>query len=77
MELYKGNVIVLGRESKNSLFNVAYSTFEEDSVYNPKDAEGFVKLNALRFIIAGKAKGKSLKDSSAKKGKDSGKKGKK
>lgn len=56
LELYKGNVIVQGRESKNSLFNVAYSTFEEDAVFNQKDAEGFVKLNALRFIIAGKAK---------------------
>lgn len=57
LELYKGNVTVLGRESKNSLFNAAYSTFEEDSVYNQKDAAGFIKLNALRFIIAGKAKG--------------------
>jgi len=56
VELYKGNVIVLGRESKTSLFNAAYSTFEEDSVYNQKDASGFIKLNALRFIIAGKAK---------------------
>ncbi|WP_181881751.1 argininosuccinate synthase [Helicobacter sp. MIT 14-3879] len=56
LQLYKGNVIILGRESKNSLFNVAYSTFEEDSVYNQNDAEGFIKLNALRFIIAGKAK---------------------
>lgn len=56
LELYKGNVIVLGRESKNSLFSEAYSTFEEDSVYNQKDAEGFIKLNALRFIIAGKTK---------------------
>lgn len=56
LELYKGNVMVLGRESKNSLFSAAYSTFEEDSVYNQKDAEGFIKLNALRFIIAGKAK---------------------
>ncbi|RDU56227.1 argininosuccinate synthase [Helicobacter sp. MIT 00-7814] len=56
LELYKGNVSVLGRESKNSLFNAAYSTFEEDSVYNQKDAEGFIKLNALRFIIAGKQK---------------------
>ena len=56
LELYKGNVTVLGRESKNSLFNAAYSTFEEDSVYNQKDAAGFIKLNALRFIIAGKAK---------------------
>lgn len=56
LELYKGNVIVLGRESKNSLFNAAYSTFEEDYVYNQADAEGFIKLNALRFIISGKAK---------------------
>ena len=56
LELYKGNVTVLGRESKNSLFNAAYSTFEEDSVYNQKDAAGLIKLNALRFIIAGKAK---------------------
>lgn len=56
LELYKGNVTVLGRESRNSLFNAAYSTFEEDSVYNQKDAAGFIKLNALRFIIAGKAK---------------------
>ncbi|MCH5322956.1 MAG: argininosuccinate synthase [Helicobacter sp.] len=59
LELYKGNVIVLGRESKNSLFNAAYSTFEEDSVYHQGDAEGFIKLNALRFIIAGKAKMKT------------------
>lgn len=55
LKLYKGNVIVVGRESKHSLFNAAYSTFEEDSVYNQKDAAGFIKLNALRFIIAGKA----------------------
>lgn len=56
IKLYKGNVIIVGRESKNSLFNAAYSTFEEDSVYNQKDANGFIKLNALRFIIAGKSK---------------------
>ncbi len=56
VELYKGNVTILGRESKNSLFNTAYSTFEEDSVYDQKDAAGFIKLNALRFIIAGKAR---------------------
>ncbi|NLK67256.1 MAG: argininosuccinate synthase [Campylobacteraceae bacterium] len=55
LELYKGNVIVLGRSSKtDSLFNADFSTFEEDSVYDQKDAEGFIKLNALRFIIAGK-----------------------
>lgn len=56
LELYKGSVTILGRKSPNSLFNAAYSTFEEDSVYNQADAEGFIKLNALRFIIAGKAK---------------------
>ncbi|MCI7023544.1 MAG: argininosuccinate synthase [Campylobacter sp.] len=56
LELYKGNVTVIGRESANdSLFNAAYSTFEEDSVYDQKDANGFIKLNALRFIIGGKA----------------------
>ncbi|PAF46976.1 argininosuccinate synthase [Helicobacter sp. 12S02634-8] len=56
LKLYKGNVIITGRESKNSLFNQAYSTFEADSVYNQKDAAGFIKLNALRFIIAGKSR---------------------
>ena len=56
LKLYKGNVIVVGRESADSLFNEEYSTFEEDEVYNQKDAEGFIKLNALRFIIAGKAR---------------------
>ena len=55
LKLYKGNVIVVGRTSNDSLFNPEYSTFEEDEVYNQKDAEGFIKLNALRFIIAGKA----------------------
>ncbi|QDF28913.1 argininosuccinate synthase [Halarcobacter anaerophilus] len=54
LKLYKGNVTVVGRESSKSLYNDAYSTFEEDEVYNQKDAEGFIRLNALRFIIAGK-----------------------
>ncbi|MGH1600104.1 argininosuccinate synthase [Campylobacter majalis] len=55
LELYKGNVIILGRKSENdSLFDEAFSTFEEDSVYDQTDAKGFIKLNALRFIIAGK-----------------------
>ncbi|RXJ93977.1 argininosuccinate synthase [Malaciobacter molluscorum] len=53
LKLYKGNVIVVGRESEKTLFSEAHSTFEEDEVYNQKDAEGFIKLNALRFIIAG------------------------
>ena len=55
LELYKGNVIVLGRESKSdSLFNTDFVTFEEDKVFNQKDGDGFIKLSALRFIIAGK-----------------------
>jgi len=56
LKLYKGAVNVVGRESQDSLFNPEYSTFEEDEVYNQKDAEGFIKLNALRFIIKGKSK---------------------
>ena len=58
LKLYKGNVMVVGRTSDVSLFSAAYSTFEEDEVYNQKDAEGFIKLNALRFIIAGKVRNK-------------------
>jgi argininosuccinate synthase len=58
LKLYKGNVMVVGRTSADSLFNPEYSTFEEDEVYNQKDAEGFIKLNALRFIIAGKVRNK-------------------
>ncbi len=58
LKLYKGNVMVVGRQSADTLFNPEYSTFEEDEVYNQKDAEGFIKLNALRFIIAGKARKK-------------------
>ena len=54
LKLYKGNVFVVGRNSANSLYSEAHSTFEEDEVYNQKDAEGFIRLNALRHIIAGK-----------------------
>ncbi len=58
LKLYKGSVSVVGRQSPNSLFNPEFSTFEEDSVYNQKDAEGFIRLNALRFIIEGHARKK-------------------
>ena len=58
LKLYKGNVTVVGRESDKSLFNPEYCTFEEDAVYDQKDAAGFIKLNALRFIIEGKARNK-------------------
>ena len=54
LKLYKGNVQVVGRESDMSLYSEEHSTFEEDEVYNQKDAEGFIRLNALRRIIAGK-----------------------
>ncbi|MDP3466073.1 MAG: argininosuccinate synthase [Sulfuricurvum sp.] len=56
LKLYKGSIMVVGRSSDLSLFNPEYCTFEEDSVYDQKDAGGFIKLNALRFIIAGKAR---------------------
>ncbi len=58
LKLYKGNIMVVGRSSDMSLFNEEYSTFEEDEVYDQKDAAGFIKLNALRFIIEGKARKK-------------------
>ncbi|AYJ80280.1 argininosuccinate synthase [Aliarcobacter cryaerophilus ATCC 43158] len=54
LKLYKGNVMVIGRDSSKSLYDDAYSTFEKDEVYNQKDAEGFIRLNALRLVIAGK-----------------------
>ena len=59
LKLYKGNVIVAGRQSADSLFDESMATFEEDAgAYNQKDAEGFIKLNALRMRIAAK-KGRS------------------
>lgn len=51
LKLYKGNVTVLGRKSPNSLFREDLATFEEDQVYNQRDAEGFIKLNALRLKL--------------------------
>lgn len=53
LKLYKGNVIVTGRKSDDSLFDEHVATFEEDAgAYDQKDAEGFIKLNALRLRIA-------------------------
>ena len=49
LKLYKGNVIVTGRESSMSLYNPDLATFESDDIYSQKDAEGFIKLNALRL----------------------------
>ncbi|WP_020394934.1 argininosuccinate synthase [Thiolinea disciformis] len=53
VKLYKGNVIVAGRKSDDSLFDTKIATFDDDGgAYNQKDAEGFIKLNALRMRIA-------------------------
>jgi len=52
LKLYKGNVIVAGRSSKYSLYSEAHVTFEEDSVYDQRNAEGFIKLNSLRLQMA-------------------------
>jgi len=53
LKLYKGNVILAGRQSADSLFDASIATFEDDAgAYNQKDAEGFIKLNALRMRIA-------------------------
>ena len=53
IKLYKGHCRVVGRKSEtDSLFNVDFATFEADQVYNQADAEGFIKLNALRLRIA-------------------------
>ena len=49
LKLYKGNVVVEGRKAPRSLYDPEIATFEADSVYNQKDAEGFIKLNALRL----------------------------
>ena len=58
LKLYKGNVMVVGRSSDISLFNADYCTFEEDAVYDQKDAAGFIKLQGLRFIIGGQVQGR-------------------
>ncbi len=58
LKLYKGNVVVVGRKSESdSLFDESIATFEDDAgAYNQADAEGFIKLNALRLKVAAKRK---------------------
>ncbi|MFA7460264.1 MAG: argininosuccinate synthase, partial [Trueperaceae bacterium] len=51
VKLFKGSVSVLGRRSPNSLYREDVVTFEEDHVYDQADADGFIKLNALRLRI--------------------------
>jgi argininosuccinate synthase len=57
LKLYKGNIITAGRKSPKSLYRLDYVTFEEDSVYDQRDAQGFIKLNALRMRLAKMARG--------------------
>ena len=58
IKLFKGVAAVVGRKSPNSLYRLDYVTFEEDSVYDQHDAEGFIKLNALRLRLGKMAQGK-------------------
>jgi len=51
LKLYKGNCTVVGRKSPRSLYSTDFATFEEETVYNQADAEGFIRLNALRLRI--------------------------
>jgi argininosuccinate synthase len=51
LKLYRGNVIVAGRRAPRSLYNENLATFEADEIYNQRDAEGFIKLNALRLRL--------------------------
>src|SRR6266550_1087661 len=53
LKVYRGNVMVVGRRSPNSLYDERIATFEADTVYNQRDAEGFIKLNALRLRLRG------------------------
>jgi len=52
LKLYKGNCTVVGRKSDRSLYDTDFATFESEEVYNQKDAEGFIRLSALRLKIA-------------------------
>ena len=54
IKIYKGSAVVVGRSSKQSLYSLEHVTFEEDSVYDQADAEGFIKINALRLRLSNK-----------------------
>ena len=58
LKLYKGNVIITGRKSPNSLYSEKVVTFEDDQgAYDQRDAAGFIKLNALRLRLLGRRDG--------------------
>ena len=54
LKIYKGNVMITGRDSPFTLYNADLATFEDDQIYSQQDAEGFIKLNALRLRDLGK-----------------------
>lgn len=65
LKLYKGNIINAGVKSPYSIYNQEYVTFEEDSVYDQKDAEGFINLTGLSILVRAKmlkANGKTIED---------------
>ena len=55
LKLYRGSAAVVGRRAPRSLYNENLATFEADQIYNQRDAEGFIKLNALRLRLKGLA----------------------
>ena len=61
LKLYKGNVVVMGRRSPQSMYREDFATFEEDKVYRQKDAEGFIRLQALRLRIRNLVQGRKKK----------------
>ena len=61
VKLYKGTCTVVGRKSPRSLYRLDMATFEEDDVYRQKDAEGFIRLNALRLAIRAQRKKRSTR----------------
>ena len=64
LKLFKGNVEIVGRRSSNSLFDEKVATFEEDDgAYNQADAEGFIKLNALRLRTLALKRSKDIESS--------------
>ena len=51
LRLFKGNATLIGRKSPNSLYSFSFATFEKDTVYDQQDAEGFIRINALRLRL--------------------------
>jgi argininosuccinate synthase len=62
MKLYKGAATIAGRKSYLSLYNPEVATFEKDDVFRQSDAEGFIRLNALRLRIRAKVQASVAKD---------------